>query len=44
MEHPDSWDTNLPWSEFSYNNNYQESLKMTLFEVLFGCRCHTPLN
>jgi hypothetical protein len=36
MEHPDSWDKNLPWAEFSYNNSYQESLKMTLFEVLYG--------
>jgi hypothetical protein len=27
MEHPSSWDKNLPWVEFSYNNNYQESLK-----------------
>jgi hypothetical protein len=27
MEYPDSWDKNLPWAEFSYNNNYQESLK-----------------
>jgi hypothetical protein len=44
MEYPSSWDKNLPWDEFSYNNNYQESLKMALFEVLYGHRCHTPLN
>jgi hypothetical protein len=44
MEYPGSWDKNLPWVEFSYNNNYQESLKMVLFEVLYGCRCRTPLN
>jgi hypothetical protein len=36
MEHPDSWDKNLPWVEFSYNNSYQESLKMAPFEVLYG--------
>jgi hypothetical protein len=23
------------WAEFPYNNNYQESLKMTPFEVLY---------
>jgi hypothetical protein len=23
----------VSWVEFSYNNSYQESLKMTLFEV-----------
>jgi hypothetical protein len=44
MEHPGSWDKNLPWAEFSYNNSYQESLKMAPFEALYGRRCHTPLN
>jgi hypothetical protein len=43
-ENPSSWDMNLPFAEFSYNNNYQESLKMATFEVLYGRRCHTPLN
>jgi hypothetical protein len=44
LEHQGSWDLNLPWAEFSYNNSYQESLKMAPFEVFYGCRCHTPLN
>jgi hypothetical protein len=44
LEHHRSWDKNLPWAEFSYNNCYQESLKMTPFEVLYGRRCCTPLN
>jgi hypothetical protein len=44
LEHQGSWDQNLPWAEFSYNNNYQESLKMAPFEVLYGRRCRTPLN
>jgi hypothetical protein len=44
MEHPGSWHKNLPWAEFSYNNSYQESLKMAPFEALYGRRCHTPLN
>jgi hypothetical protein len=35
MEYPRSWDKNLPWAEFSYNNSYQESLKMAPFEVLY---------
>jgi hypothetical protein len=33
----------MPYAEFSYNNNYQESLKMTPFEMLYGQRCRTPL-
>jgi hypothetical protein len=44
IEYPGSWDKNLPWAEFSYNNGYQESLKMAPFEVLYGRRCRTPLN
>jgi hypothetical protein len=44
MEHLGSWHKNLPWAEFSYNNSYQESLKMAPFEVLYGRRCRTPLN
>jgi hypothetical protein len=44
LEHPGSWDQNLPWAEFSYNNRYQESIKMAPFEVPYGCRCRTPLN
>jgi hypothetical protein len=44
LEYQGSWDQNLPWAEFSYNNSYQESLKITPFEVLYGRRCHTPLN
>jgi hypothetical protein len=44
MEYPGSWDKNLPWAEFSYNNSYQESLKMTPFQALYGRPCRTPLN
>jgi hypothetical protein len=43
MEYPGSWDKNQSWTEFSYNN-YQESLKMTPFETLYGRQCCTPLN
>jgi hypothetical protein len=44
LEHQGSWDQNLPYAKFSYNNNYQESLKMERFKVLYGRRCRTPLN
>jgi hypothetical protein len=44
MEYPGRWDKNLSWAKFSYNNNYQESLKMALFDVLYGRWRHTPLN
>jgi hypothetical protein len=38
------WDKCLSLAEFSYNNNYQSSLKMAPFEALYGRRCRTPLN
>ena len=31
-------------TEFSYNNNYQESIRMASFEALYGKKCRTPLN
>jgi hypothetical protein len=33
----------LSYAEFSYNNSYQESLKMAPFEMLYGHRCRTLL-
>jgi hypothetical protein len=33
----------LPYAEFSYNNNYQTSIKMSPFEAMYGRRCQTPL-
>jgi hypothetical protein len=43
LQYGRSWDKSLPYLEFSYNNSYQESLKMASFEMLYGCRCQTPL-
>jgi hypothetical protein len=43
LQYGRSWDKSLPYAEFSYNNSYQESLKMAPFEMLYGGRCQTPL-
>ena len=43
LDYGSSWDDNLPYVEFSYNNSYQASLKMAPFEALYGRRCKTPL-
>jgi transposase InsO family protein len=42
LQYGRSWDKSLPYVEFSYNNSYQESLKMAPFEMLYGRRCRTP--
>ena len=39
-----SWVKWLPLAKFSYNNSYQESIKMAPFEALYGQKCRTPLN
>jgi hypothetical protein len=44
LNYHDKWDKCLPLVEFSYNNNYQESLRMAPFKALYGRRCHTPLS
>jgi transposase InsO family protein len=43
LQYERSWDKSLPYAEFSYNNSYQESLKMAPFKMLYGRRCRTPL-
>jgi hypothetical protein len=43
LQYGRSWDKSLPYAEFSYNNSYQESLKMAPFEMLDGRRCRTPI-
>jgi transposase InsO family protein len=43
LKHGGSWDKSLPYAEFSYNNSYQASLKISPFEALYGRKCRTPL-
>jgi hypothetical protein len=30
--------------EFSYNNHYQASTKLSPFEILYGRKCNTPVS
>jgi transposase InsO family protein len=39
-----SWEKWLLLAKSSYNNSYQESIKMAPFEALYGRKCRTPLN
>jgi hypothetical protein len=44
LQYGRSWNKSLPYAEFSYNKSYQESLKMSSFEMLYGHGCRTPLK
>ena len=43
LQHGSSWDKSLPYAEFSYNNSYEASPKMSPFKALYGRKCRTPL-
>jgi hypothetical protein len=38
-----SWHKCVPYVELPYNNSYQKSLKMSPFEVFYGCKCQNLL-
>ena len=44
MDKPNKWEDYLYLVEFSYNNGYQASLKMSPFEALCGRKCNVSLN
>ena len=39
LDYGSSWDENLPYAEFSYNNGYQASTGMSPFKALYGRKC-----
>lgn len=44
MHQQRKWEEYLPLVEFPYNNGYQESLRMSTFEALYGGSCNTPIS
>jgi hypothetical protein len=44
MDNPSKWENYLHLVEFSYNNGYQASLRMSPFEALYGRKCNTPVS
>jgi transposase InsO family protein len=44
MDHPSKWEYYIHLVEFSYNNGYHSSLKMSLFEALYGKKCNTLVS
>ncbi|KAG4210975.1 hypothetical protein ERO13_A02G078601v2 [Gossypium hirsutum] len=43
LEFEGTWEQYLPLIEFAYNNSFQSSIKMALYEDLYGRKCRTPL-
>ena len=38
-----SWEKQLPFVEFAYNNSYQASIQMEPCEALYGRPCQSPI-
>ena len=43
LDHKGSWEEHFPLVEFAYNNNYQASIQMALYEALYGRPCKSPI-
>ena len=43
-DHPKKWEEYLHLVDFSYNNHYQASAKLSPFEILYGQKCNTPIS
>ena len=44
MDQPSKWEDYLHLVEFSYNNGYHISLKMSPFEAMYGRKCNPPIR
>ena len=44
MNNPMKWEDYLHLAQFAYNNGYQDSVKMSPLEVLYGWKCRTPVT
>jgi hypothetical protein len=44
MDKPSKWENYFHLVEFADNNGYQDSLKMSPFEALYGRKCNTPMS
>ena len=44
MDKPSEWEDYIHLVDFSYNNNFQVSVGMSPFEILYGHKCNTPIS
>ena len=42
-DHPKKWEDYLHSVEFAYNNHYQDSAKISPFEISYGRKCSIPI-
>ena len=43
LDHKSSWEEHLSLVEFAYNNSYQTSIHMELYEALYGRPCRSSI-
>ena len=43
-DYPKKWEDYLHLVEFAYNNHYQDSTKLSIFEILYGRKFNTPIT
>ena len=44
LEFESNWDQHLSMLEFAYNNSYQSSIQMALYEALYGQKCRSSVG
>jgi hypothetical protein len=44
MDQPSKWEDYIHLVQFTYNNGYQASLKMSQFKALYVKKCNTPVS
>ena len=40
----ESWSKYLPLIEFAYNNNFQVTIGVAMYEMLYGRKCRLPIH
>ena len=43
LEFGGNWDKQIPLMKFAYNNSYQSSINIAMFEALYRRKCRTPI-
>ena len=44
MDKPTKWEEYVHFVEFAFNNEHQDSLGMSPFNIFYGTKCMTPVT